>query len=300
MNEGTKIAIIGIGRWGKNLIREFSNISGVDIISVLHNDNHETSVWLMDNYPKIQTSKSLEEICANKEIDAVVIATPIKTHFEIAKQILKSGKHVFIEKPIANNKDEALELISISNEVNKIIFVGYTFIYNQAFARLKSSIEERQEKIESIFLSWNKWGSFKENLIENLLCHDISIIMGLLDKIDQSKKLFSQGIVSKEDVTIFEFQSENIKTISTINRCSGNKQKTLIVKTDKHHYIWEDDNLFELKDEERSLISTSAESQLTSECKEFINIIKNSLVPKTDKYFGLEITKILDSLNSLQ
>lgn len=300
MKEVTKIAIIGVGRWGKNHLREFSSISGVEIISVFHNDSPETSKWLRDNYPKILVSKSLEEICENKEIDAVVIATPIKTHFEIAKKILKSGKHVFIEKPIANNLEEAEELISISDEVEKIIFVGYTFIYNHAYIKLKSLIEERQEKIESIFSSWNKWGSFKEDLIENLLCHDVSIIIDLLGKIDQSKKLFSQGIVSKEDIASFEFQCGDIKAISVINRCSNHKQKSLTIKTDNHTYLWEDDNLFELYAEERVLITAPTESQLTSECKEFVNTIRKKLIPKTDKYFGLEITKILDSLTLLQ
>ena len=110
-----KIAIIGLGKWGKNLIRDVSKISCVKKCSSL-GDSKNIS-WLKKNYPSIQYTSDSQEIFADKEIDAVIIATPINTHYNLVKKALLSKKHVFVEKPISSTLSKAEELIKIANSV---------------------------------------------------------------------------------------------------------------------------------------------------------------------------------------
>ena len=88
-----KIAIIGLGRWGKNLLREYSKICSVPICITKSDKNN--IVWLKNNYPTVRHTNRFEDVLNNKNIDAVAIATPIKTHFDLAFRALRAGKHVF-------------------------------------------------------------------------------------------------------------------------------------------------------------------------------------------------------------
>ena len=109
-----KIAIIGLGKWGKNLIRDVSKISCVKKCSSLGNSNNIK--WLKKKYPSIQYTYNLKEIFADKEIDAVIIATPINTHYNLVKKALLAKKHVFVEKPLSSTLSNAEELIKIAKK----------------------------------------------------------------------------------------------------------------------------------------------------------------------------------------
>ena len=100
-----KIGIIGMGKWGKNLIREFSNFAEISIC--VTNGNQENINWIQKNYPKTKISTNVNDILNENNIDAIVIATPIITHYELIKKSLESGKHVFVEKPMVQTIGQA-------------------------------------------------------------------------------------------------------------------------------------------------------------------------------------------------
>ena len=116
MDKMKKLGIIGIGNWGKNLIRDMSKISCVKKCSSLGNPKNIS--WLKKKYPSIQHTCNLKEIFDDKEIDAVIIATPINTHYNLVKKALLSKKHVFVEKPISTTLSKAEELINIAKKNN--------------------------------------------------------------------------------------------------------------------------------------------------------------------------------------
>jgi len=116
MDKMKKLGIIGIGNWGKNLIRDISKISCVKKCSSLGNPKNIS--WLKKKYPSIQHTCNLKEIFDDKEIDAVIIATPINTHYNLVKKALLSKKHVFVEKPISSTLSKAEELIKIAKKNN--------------------------------------------------------------------------------------------------------------------------------------------------------------------------------------
>ena len=152
MSEMKKLGIIGIGNWGKNLVRELSKIHCIKKCS--SNGNLKNIRWLKKNYPSIQYVSDSKEIFADKEINAIIIATPINTHYKLVKKALLSKKHVFVEKPISTNLSEAEELIEIAKKNNLLLFVGHIFIFNEIFKKLIQDNEFRsmRNKYISIIL----------------------------------------------------------------------------------------------------------------------------------------------------
>ena len=231
MSAMNKLGIIGIGNWGKNLVRDFSKIS--DIKKCTSRGNIQNIKWLKKNYPSIEYVSNQKEIFNDEEINAVIISTPIKTHYALVKQALLSKKHVFIEKPICSKLSDAKELIKIAKRNNLFLFVGHIFLFNEV---LKKLIEiSKKEKIIYTQFQWNKFGTFDEDIFLNLLSHDISIILKLFGKPKKIKVQSSFGLISKCDIVTLNLElSQNKECQIYLNRCSNNKQKLVTIFTEKN------------------------------------------------------------------
>lgn len=131
-----KIAIIGLGNWGKNLIRDFSKL--VQVKTCVTTGNRKNLAWLQQNYPDVMHTTDIHEILKDPSIGAIVIATPINSHFSITKKALESKKHVFVEKPLTKTVAEAQKLIKIAKKNHRCLFVGYVFLYNEIFKKIKA------------------------------------------------------------------------------------------------------------------------------------------------------------------
>lgn len=238
-----RIAVIGIGRWGKNLVREFSKFA---IISKCVNQgNLENIRWLNSNYPEIPVTANIEDVLNDPKIDAIVIATPINTHYKIIKNALESGKHVFVEKPMTQTTTQADNLIKIAKRNNLSLFVGYVFLHNQIFKKIQKINEK--ESIININFDWQKFGTFNENIFENLLSHELSINLELFG-IPKSFELISKSsCMSDSDLIHVKLDyDENRKSNIHINRISNYKKKAITIITKKNLFIWDDDKLFKL------------------------------------------------------
>ena len=190
-----QIAIIGIGRWGKNLIREFSKISKVKFC--LTTGNKENLKWLKKNYPDVIHTTRISDVLNDSSIDAVIIATPIKTHYLLVKKILESKKHVFIEKPLAKKSSEINNLIKIAKKNKKTLFVGHVFLHNEIFKKLKLIL--KTESIKHAIFEWKKLGTFDEDIFENLLSHDLSLNLELFGIPKKVKLIRKRGLLTPID-----------------------------------------------------------------------------------------------------
>jgi|TARA_B100000315_G_scaffold243778_1_gene267562 predicted dehydrogenase len=269
MSEMKKLGIVGIGNWGKNLVRELSKIYCIKKCS--SNGNSKNIKWLKKNYPSIQYVPDPKEIFTDKEINAVVIATPINTHYKLVKKALLSKKHVFVEKPISTNLSEAEELIGIAKKNNLLLFVGHIFIFNEIFKKL-IQISNR-ENITHLNFIWNKFGTFDEDIFLNLVSHDLSIVLSLFGKPKKIKLINKFGVISKCDVVTLILELPNNKTCQIhVNRCSNQKQKHVTIFTQKNIYIWDDLSLFKNNKKTNSfkLVFQSKHTPLEIECKEFV------------------------------
>ena len=295
MSAMNKLGIIGVGNWGKNLIRDFSKIS--DIKKCTSRGNVQNIKWLKKNYPSIEYVSNQKEIFNDEEINAVIISTPIKTHYALVKQALLSKKHVFIEKPICSKLSDAKELIKIAKRNNLFLFVGHIFLFNEVLKKLIQI--SKKEKIIYTQFQWNKFGTFDEDIFLNLLSHDISIILKLFGKPKKIKVQSSFGLISKCDIVTLNLElSQNKECQIHLNRCSDNKQKLVTIFTEKNVYLWDDLKLYKnnKKSDQFKLIFESKSTPLEIQCKKFITELNKS--KKSSEYANLakDVIQVIQKL----
>ncbi|HMC85972.1 MAG TPA: Gfo/Idh/MocA family oxidoreductase [Chitinophagaceae bacterium] len=182
------IGVIGYGYWGPNIVRNFFATSSCTI-KIVADGRQERLNLLAKIFPSIQGVKDAEEVINNKEIDAVVIATPVFTHFGLAKRALLNGKHVLIEKPMTSSVAEADELINLAAQKGLTLMADHTFLYTGAVQKMKELIEKDMIGIPHYFDSARiNLGLFQPdiNVLWDLAPHDISILTYLITEVPES------------------------------------------------------------------------------------------------------------------
>lgn len=173
-----KIGIIGLGYWGTNLVRNFAGLSDAKL-ALVADSRQERSKILSKLSPTSSFTVNADEVINNPEINAVVIATPVFSHYELAKKALENGKHVLIEKPMTSSTDQAKELIEIAAAKNLVLMVDHTFLYTGAVRKMKSLIDSGEIGNVKYFDSTRiNLGLFQPdvNVLWDLAPHDISIL----------------------------------------------------------------------------------------------------------------------------
>jgi len=270
MSMKINLGVVGIGTWGKNLIRDFSKYANIE--KCTSSGNPKNIRWIKKNHPTIEYVSNQKNFFNDDAIDAVVISTPIKTHYSLIKKALLAKKHVFVEKPLCTNVSDANELIKIAKRNNLLLFVGHIFLFNEILKKLIQI--SKKEKITFAYFQWNKFGTFDEDIFLNLLSHDISIILKLFGKPTKTKLITSLGVISKCDILTLNLEFyTNKKCQIYLNRHSSNKQKFVSILTKKNIYFWDDSKLYRYnkKSGNSKLIFKSKLTPLENECKEFIN-----------------------------
>jgi predicted dehydrogenase len=135
-----KVGVIGYGYWGPNIVRNFFATPDCTVRMVADGRPERLNL-LAKTFPSIQGVKDAEDIIASKEVDAIVIATPVHTHFELAKRSLLQGKHVLIEKPMTSSVREADELIELATKKGLTLMADHTFLYTGAVQKMKEIIQ---------------------------------------------------------------------------------------------------------------------------------------------------------------
>ena len=136
-----RIAIVGCGYWGQNLARNFAELKEVEMRAVCDFDLNALA-RIKRRYPTIQLQHDYRDILADHRIDAVVLATPLATHYPFAREALRAGKHVLVEKPLATKSTQALDLIELADRQKKVLMVDHTFLYTGAVRAMKTLIDQ--------------------------------------------------------------------------------------------------------------------------------------------------------------
>jgi len=173
-----KIGVIGYGYWGPNLVRNFMEAPGSTVLAVC--DLREERLALLHNrYPSIATVTDCASLFQNPEIDAIVIATPVSSHFDLAMKALQAGKHVLVEKPLAANSEQGQRLIDEAARRRKVLMVDHTFVYTGAVRKIRELITANAlGDIYYYDAVRVNLGLFQHdvNVIWDLAIHDLSII----------------------------------------------------------------------------------------------------------------------------
>jgi predicted dehydrogenase len=164
------IGVIGYGYWGPNLVRNFSEIPGVHVKTV-SDFKPELLAKVQGRYPKISVTTDCRDVFADPNIDAVAIATPVSTHFDLALAALQAGKHVLVEKPMTVSSDQAMRLIDEAEKRNLVLMVDHTFVYTGAVRKMRELIISNS--LGDIYY----YDSVRVNL--GLFQHDVNVIWDL-------------------------------------------------------------------------------------------------------------------------
>ncbi|MBT5378101.1 MAG: Gfo/Idh/MocA family oxidoreductase [Opitutae bacterium] len=174
-----KVSIIGAGNWGKNLIKTFSELGSLESIVELNPSIREQ---MAQDYPNMRVLDNYETLLAS-EIDAVAIATPVSTHFSIARKFLEAGKDVFVEKPITMSVDETQQLVDIATSSGNVLMTGHLLLYQPAIKFIHDYINAgKLGQIYSLHLERKNLGTIRsvENVMWSLGVHDIAVMVYLL------------------------------------------------------------------------------------------------------------------------
>nr|WP_277882650.1 Gfo/Idh/MocA family oxidoreductase [Microcoleus sp. FACHB-68] len=177
------VAQLGCGYWGPNLLRNFSAQSDC-WVKWLADLSPQRRSYVEANYPKTKTTANWEDVMADPEVDAVVVATPASTHYKLAKVALEAGKHVLVEKPLAMCTTEADELVALAEATGRTLMVGHTFLYNAAVRHLKQLLDKGElGELYYIYSQRLNLGQVRSdvNAWWNLAPHDVSILLYLMD-----------------------------------------------------------------------------------------------------------------------
>ncbi len=239
------IAIIGCGYWGPNLIRNFNWIPECEVV-VACDASSERLAHIQKLYPHLKTTSSAADIFEDETIDAVAIATPVKLHYELAKQSLQAGKHTFIEKPMASSVAECRELLELAREGGLTLMVGHTFVYSPPVRKIKELVDSGElGSIQYVSSRRLNLGLYQQdiNVTWDLAPHDISIILYVLNDTPvtvncQGKAHVSIGVEDVSSLTI-NFSNGGFCTIQS-SWLDPNKVREMTFVGEKKMLVYND------------------------------------------------------------
>jgi len=317
-----RMGVIGYGYWGPNIVRNFYNTAGVKVVSVC-DGNPAALERVAKIYPDIRLCKDSREITMAPDIDAVAVVTPVSTHYELARQALSNGKHVFVEKPLTATAAEAEDLIALARKKQLIIMVDHTFVFTGAVRKIKQLIDEDVLGALYYYDSTRvNLGLFQHdiNVIWDLAPHDFSIMDYLLDKKPEAIVATGAGHLNGlEDVAyITAYFNDNMIAHLNVNWLSPVKVRTTLLGGEKRMLAWNDleadekikiydkgvevhtaENVYNLLVSYRSGDMWSPrldqKEALSLECRYFADSVETGQTPFNDGEAGHRIVKMLEA-----
>jgi predicted dehydrogenase len=321
-----KVGIIGYGYWGPNLVRNFAGCPGTTVTMVADRETARLEK-LQETQPAIRVTTSAEALIKDPDVDAVVVATPVHSHFDLAMAALQAGKHVLVEKPIASSADQARQLIDEAKSRGLILMVDHTFIYTGAVRKMHELVRsEAFGQVRYYDSTRVNLGLFQPdvNVLWDLAVHDLSIMAYVLgqEPIAVSATGFSHLAGQPEYaayLTVF-FGNDTIGHVN-VNWLSPVKVRRTLVGGDKQMIVYDDLEASEkIKIYDRGITVTETPEDvrkmlisyrtgdlyvpkleeleaLSVEAAHFAACIRGEEQPMTPGEAGLELVRILEAAN---
>lgn len=314
MENYPKVAVIGTGYWGKNLVRNFYELGA---LKMFFDATPRILKEISEKFPAIEAAPSFAQILADKEIAGIVIATPAVTHYELAKAAMLAGKDVFVEKPMTLRAAEAEELVKISKAENRILFVGHLLEYHPAVTWLKLLIDNGElGEIRYLYSNRLNFGKFRteENVLWSFAPHDISMMiyfMGAMpEKVSTSGYSWINPGVADVTLTRLTFPG-NVFGHIFVSWLNDKKVQELVLQGEKAIAAFNDlsrEKLiispFDFNPNGKEpfpvkktpwMVPLNPEEPLKIECREFLDCVATRRQPRTDGENGLRVVKVLET-----
>ena len=317
-----KIGIIGYGYWGPNLVRNFAGAKSCEV-KIVVDSKEERLAMLHERYPMIQGHKDCDKLFSDDEINAVVIATPVFTHFDLAKKALLQGKHVLIEKPMTSSVEEAEELIAIAEQKGLTLMVDHTFLYTGAVIKIKEIVKSGElGRLKYFDSSRINLGLFQPDINDlwDLAPHDISILNYIFD--EKPISVQASGVShTGNSIENIAFLTVNFESgmIAHFN-CSWTspvKVRQTLIGGDKKMIVYNDmepTNKVQVYDYGYEIETTESKNSIIADYRmgdifipkvdltealgkvvnDFLHSIKTGEVPVSNATLGLDVVKILE------
>jgi UDP-2-acetamido-3-amino-2,3-dideoxy-glucuronate N-acetyltransferase len=312
--QAVRVSVVGAGYWGKNLVRNFHSLGALESVC----DSDDKTLDRVRTEFRVATTKDFDAVLSEPAVDGVVIAVPAVMHFELTKRAIQAGKHVLVEKPLAMNAREGMELVELAKKAGTILMVGHILEYHPAITEINRLIREGHlGKIQYIYSSRLNLGKLRteENILWSFAPHDISVILRMLGELPsyvsaQGGSYLNPPLV---DTTLSTLEFRNgVKAHIFVSWLHPFKeQKLCIVGTEKmavfddleptkklvlyaHRINWLDRKPVAERDGGQ-VIPLPNEEPLKKECEQFLECIRTRSTPLTSGETAVRVLEVLDA-----
>ncbi len=318
-----EVAVVGIGGWGKNLARNYSQLPEANLRYVCDLDQKKLD-QATRQYPGARLTRNFDELLEDKDLQAIVIATTAPGHFPLARRALEAGKDVYVEKPLVLDVGHAEQLIRIAEDNKRILMVGHLLEYHPVVNRLKDMIKNGEfGQVYYIYAQRLNLGTVRgdENALWNFAPHDVSVILYMLGQEPTDVSARGQCYLQKdiEDVVFLSLNFANKAMAHVqVSWLDPHKTRKITIVGSRKMAVFDD---LEASEKLRiydkgAQVSTDYDTfaeyvglrfgdilmpyikvsePLQLECKHFIECVKTRKRPVSDGYDGLRVVKVLDA-----
>jgi len=320
------VAVAGLGYWGPNWVRNLYQLGCARRVVACDLDRKRRE-HVRRLYPGVETSGQFEQLLDDPDIEGVVIATPVGTHYRLARMALEAGKSVLVEKPLAMSLREAGELVTLARASGRVLMVGHTFLYSAPVLKVREIVNSG-ELGDVLYISSVRanLGLFQRdvNVTWDLATHDISIILSIVGRLPESVSCQGQSHYNRqiEDVALLTlYFPRNVIAFIHVSWLDPNKIRRTTVVGSRKMLVYDDTSPQEkIRIYDRGvslqpyydtygefhfsyrygdiLIPRIEESEpLRAECEHFVECIRGGLTPHTDGLNGLQVVSVLEAAN---
>jgi UDP-2-acetamido-3-amino-2,3-dideoxy-glucuronate N-acetyltransferase len=309
-----KVAVVGNGYWGKNLVRNFHELGALAKVC------DSTPTLLQDarlKYPSIECCSDYSELLHDDSIRGIVIAAPATCHYTMGRSAILAGKDVFVEKPLSLTVTEGAELVELAEKTGRVLMVGHILQYHPAIRKLKELVRDGTlGRIEYVYSNRLNIGKIRaeENILWSFAPHDVSVLLSLLGEEPGAVSCEGGAYLTQSvaDVTLSQFQFANgVRAHVFVSWLHPFKEQRLVVVGSEQMAVFDDTatnklllypHRVEWKDRiptaikaEAKCIPVDVQEPLKCECQEFLDCIESRRKPLTDGTEGLRVLKVLEA-----
>ena len=309
-----RVGVVGVGYWGKNLVRNFHELGALE---ALCDADATAEATCKSRYDGVKFSTDYVKLLTDPSVDAVALATPAVTHYEMAKAALEAGKDVLVEKPLAIDVKHGEELVKLAGAKERILMVGHILRYHPAVLRLTQLIKDGVlGKINYLYSNRLNIGKIRteENILWSFAPHDISVMLSLLDEMPSRITCRGSAYLNRDvpDVTLshFEFPS-GVQAHIFVSWLHPVKEQRLVVVGSEKMAVFDDTAehklvLYPHKVEWKNRIPTAVKANaevvgleerepLRAECQHFLDCVESRTSPVSNGAEGLRVLRVLDA-----
>ncbi len=310
-----RIACIGAGYWGRNLVRNFHELG---VLSSVCETSPETRRELARTYPSVELTQSFDEVLADREVAGVAVATPAETHGELVRRALMADKDVFVEKPLDLTVERATRLVALAAERKRVLMVGHLLWYHPAVLQLKALVRSGElGRIQYIYSNRLNLGRIRreENILWSFAPHDVSVILGLVE--EAPSEVCARGgnylhdQIADVTVSLLSFPS-GVKAHVFVSWLHPFKEQKLVVVGSRQMAVFDDTAkedklvLYPHTIDWRNQVPVVNRADgvrvplawvepLRAECTHFVECIETRATPRTDGNEALRVLAVLES-----